>query len=55
MRSHRLVSPRTLWVTALFAAAVAVVAWNHLRARFDMLVGRAALDIIALPDIMPPS
>jgi ABC-type transport system involved in multi-copper enzyme maturation permease subunit len=40
---------------ALFAAAVAVVAWNHLRARFDMLVGRAALDIIALPDIMPPS
>jgi hypothetical protein len=40
---------------ALFAAAVAVVAWNHLRARFDVLIGRAALDIIALPDTMPRS
>ncbi len=35
---------------ALLAAAVAVVAWNHLRARFDALIGRAALDLIELPD-----
>jgi len=35
---------------AIHAAAVGVVAWNHLHARFDQLMGRAALDIVSLPD-----
>jgi ABC-type transport system involved in multi-copper enzyme maturation permease subunit len=36
--------------TAACTIAFAVVAWNHLRARFDALIGRAALDLIELPD-----
>lgn len=36
--------------TAACTVAFAVIAWNHLRARFDALIGRAALDLIELPD-----
>lgn len=40
----------TAGATSLLAAAVGVVTWNHLRARFDALVGRAALDLLEVPD-----
>jgi ABC-type transport system involved in multi-copper enzyme maturation permease subunit len=49
--------PGNWLIVAIFAAglavAFAVVAWNHLRARFDALIGRAALDFIEFPDTMP--